>query len=194
MGVKKLLGLRRPSCKRSVHTCSPLLFGSARFPLHAPNPGSVGASLTSNGSQWMGIWQGNDSTVQVNCWLHDEEASTADPEVHSESQEDIENVQLDTEVTRLTYSILLARSHYYEVVKQRDLNPETPIISFGDTPQCYAVPFQPDFTQYLANRTALNRNASLHICVHNPMLYEERPHLRVPLVDSVSGTSLQIHQ
>ena len=70
------------------------------------------------------------------------------------------------------YSILLARSFYYEVVKQTKVTPKLNecIVKFANEPSMYAVLSKPNFSHYLAERTDIPKNASLHICVHNPMI------------------------
>ena len=70
------------------------------------------------------------------------------------------------------YSLLVARSYYYEVVKQTKVIPKPSeyIIEFAKEPCMYAVHLKPNFIHYLAERTVIPHDASLHICVHNPMI------------------------
>ena len=70
------------------------------------------------------------------------------------------------------YSLLVARSYYYEVVKQTKVIPKPSecVIEFAKEPCMYAVHLKPNFIHYLAERTVIPHDASLHICVHNPMI------------------------
>ena len=71
----------------------------------------------------------------------------------------------------VVYSLLLARNHYFEVVKQTKVFPESaPIVNFAAEARMYAVKMQPNFVHYVAERTAIPENALLHICVYNPLI------------------------
>ena len=52
-----------------------------------------------------------------------------------------------------------------KVIKRNDC-----IVSFTNEPVMYAVPLKPNFLHYLAERTVIPDDASLHICVHNPVM------------------------
>ena len=66
----------------------------------------------------------------------------------------------------------MARGYYYEVVKQTMFTPKTDevIVTFAEHAKLYAVQLRPNFVHHLAERTAIPDDASLHICVHNPMV------------------------
>ena len=70
------------------------------------------------------------------------------------------------------YSVLTARVYYYEVVTQTHVitRADDVIVHFGEDAQMYAVQVRPNFAHHLAERTAIPDDASLHICVHNPMV------------------------
>ena len=71
----------------------------------------------------------------------------------------------------VVYSLLLARKHYFEVVKQTKVFPESAsIVNFAAEARMYAVKMQPNFVHYLAERTAIPDNALLHICMYNPLI------------------------
>ena len=74
--------------------------------------------------------------------------------------------------SKTVYSMLIARGYYYEVVKQTAviLKPNELIVSFGDEAQIFAVQMRPLFMHYLAERTAIPDDSSLHICIYNPMV------------------------
>ena len=76
--------------------------------------------------------------------------------------------------SKITYSILTARNYYYEVVKQAHVTPKIDdddvTVRFAEEAQMYAVQLRPNFVHHLAERTAIPADASLHICVHNPMV------------------------
>ena len=74
--------------------------------------------------------------------------------------------------SKIIYSVLAARSYFYEVVKQTSVvpKPESCIVTFAEDARMYAVEMQPNFVHYLAERTAIPNNASLHIGIYNPML------------------------
>jgi hypothetical protein len=71
------------------------------------------------------------------------------------------------------YSILIARAHYYEVVKQIRVipKPDESFIRFAEEVQTFAIRLRPKFVHYLAERTAFPSEASLHICIDNPMIH-----------------------
>ena len=71
----------------------------------------------------------------------------------------------------VVYSLLLARGHYFEVVKQAFVTPRLDsILNFGTVARMYAVKMQPNFVHYLAERTVIPEKALLHICVYNPLI------------------------
>ena len=72
----------------------------------------------------------------------------------------------------IIYSMLAARNYYYEVVKQTKVTPKPDemIVEFMEDAQMYAVQLRPNFVNHLAERTAIPDGASLHICIHNPMV------------------------
>ena len=80
-----------------------------------------------------------------------------------------QTVQTSSEII---YSVLTARVYYYEVVKQTKVVPKSNgfICFFSEEAQMYAVELQPNFMHYLAERTHLPDEASLHVCAHNPMI------------------------
>ena len=94
--------------------------------------------------------------------VHDSIALEASP---VESPEDV------NQTSNIIYSVLVARSYYYEVVKQTKVIPKRDVlVRFQEEAQLYAVRLRPNFVHYLAERTELQDNASLHICAHNPMV------------------------
>ena len=70
------------------------------------------------------------------------------------------------------YSVMAARSYYYEVVAQRPVTTrhDEVIVRFEEKAQMHAVKPRSNFVHYLAERTIIPDDASLHICVHNPMV------------------------
>ena len=72
--------------------------------------------------------------------------------------------------SEILYSVLASRSYYYEVVKQTKVKPRSNALRFVEEAHMYAVELQPNFIHYLAERTAIPHDASLHVCVHNPMI------------------------
>ena len=77
-------------------------------------------------------------------------------------QEQNQPVQDSSEIT---YSVLAPRSYYYEVVKQTKVKPRSNALRFVEEAHMYAVELQPNFIHYLAERTAMPDDASLHVCV-----------------------------
>ena len=77
------------------------------------------------------------------------------------------------ETSNSIYSILTARGYYYEVVRQTSVIPNQHdfVVRFSEEAQMYGVQLRPNFVHYLAERTSLPADASLHICVHNPMIH-----------------------
>jgi hypothetical protein len=69
-------------------------------------------------------------------------------------------------------SLLTARSHYYEIVNQIDVIPETSgdVIRFTEIAQVYAMKLHPNFVPHLAERTVVPEGYALNICVYNPMI------------------------
>ena len=84
----------------------------------------------------------------------------------------IESYDMHNQPSNIIYSILTAHGYYYEVVKQTKAITKLNelIVTFAEEAQLYAVQLQPNFVHYLAERTALPDNASLHICAYNPMV------------------------
>ena len=77
------------------------------------------------------------------------------------------------QTSNIIYSVLTARVYYYEVVKQTKAIPkpdEPMIVRFEEEAQLYAVQLRPNFVHHLAERTFIPDDASLHVCVHNPMV------------------------
>lgn len=75
------------------------------------------------------------------------------------------------ELNNMVYSLLLARGHYFEVLKQSIVIPQADaIVCFAAEARMYAVQVQPNFVQYLAERTCIPDNALLHICLYNPFV------------------------
>ena len=71
----------------------------------------------------------------------------------------------------VVYSVLQARNHFFEVVKQTEVIPQpAPIVSFAEEARMYAIKTQPNFVHYLAQRTDIPENALLHICSYNPLI------------------------
>ena len=71
----------------------------------------------------------------------------------------------------VVYSVLQARNHFFEVVKQTAVIPQpAPIVSFAEEARMYAIETQPNFVHYLAQRTDIPENALLHICSYNPLI------------------------
>ena len=71
----------------------------------------------------------------------------------------------------VVYSVLQARNHFFEVVKQTAVIPQpAPIVSFAEEARMYAIKTQPNFVHYLAQRTVIPENALLHICNYNPLI------------------------
>ena len=77
------------------------------------------------------------------------------------------------ETSNSIYSILTARGYYYEVVRQTSVIPNQHdyVVRFSEEAQMYGVQLQPNFVHYLAERTSIPADASLHICIHNPMIH-----------------------
>jgi hypothetical protein len=71
------------------------------------------------------------------------------------------------------FLLLCLASTRREVVKQTSVipNPDELIVRFSEETQMYAVHLRPNFVHYLAERTAIPADASLHVCVHNPMIH-----------------------
>ena len=105
-----------------------------------------------------------------------EMAMTGGPSMQSTAGDDLEASGVEppegpNETSNTIYSVLVARSYYYEVVKQIEVIPNREVIvRFQEEAQLYAVRLRPNFVHYLAERTELQDNASLHICAHNPMV------------------------
>ena len=72
----------------------------------------------------------------------------------------------------MLYSVLTARVYYYEVVKQTKVvsRDNDLLVYFKEEAQLHAVQLRPNFVHNLAERTKIPPDASLHICVHNPMI------------------------
>jgi hypothetical protein len=70
-------------------------------------------------------------------------------------------------------SILIARSYYYEVVNLIRVIPipGEASVSFRAEANMYAIRLRPNFVHYLAERTTIPDNASLHVCIYNPMIH-----------------------
>ena len=112
------------------------------------------------------IETGADISLEEEFWGAADDNSEASEIMHLPGSRDTQNARA------ILYSLVLARGFFFEVVKQIWVTPclEEMMVRFADSAQVYALPTQPNFVHYLAERTAVSDNASLHICVYNPLL------------------------
>ena len=125
--------------------------------------GSIEAlpAIPSNTTETRAFQQARTATNVVSEVDESNSASAAYSRSHNEMDES----------NNVVYSLLLARGHYFEVVKQALVTSRQEcIVNFGAVARMYAVQMHPNFVHYLAERTVIPEKAVLHICVYNPLI------------------------